>query len=160
MQLRDRAYAHTRQSAALAATSWRAAYQCVVTRPIQGWRGLRASAIATARTACPDPADYVVPTALRPREAVLTPLTGAGFSGPDALHIYRAPPGSVPGHVLNELQESVGNRRDQAFTDRSLVQRSLSWRPGVSGLTNRSFSWMAATFAAAALCLFPTRESA
>jgi hypothetical protein len=35
-------------------------------------------------------------------------LTGAEFSGPDALHIYRTVPGSVHGHVLNELQEPVG----------------------------------------------------
>jgi AcrR family transcriptional regulator len=46
---------------------------------------------------------------LRPLEAVLTLLTGAGFSGPDALHIYRALFGLVHGHVLNELQELVEN---------------------------------------------------
>jgi len=46
---------------------------------------------------------------LRPLEAVLTLLTGAGFSGADALHVYRALFGFVHGHVLNELQEIVEN---------------------------------------------------
>jgi AcrR family transcriptional regulator len=44
---------------------------------------------------------------LRPLEDVLALLTGAGFSGPDALHIYRALFGFLHGHVLNELQEVV-----------------------------------------------------
>jgi AcrR family transcriptional regulator len=46
---------------------------------------------------------------LRPLEDVLTLLTGAGFSGSDALHIYRALFGFLHGHVLNELQELVEN---------------------------------------------------
>ncbi|MFC8453860.1 TetR/AcrR family transcriptional regulator [Kitasatospora sp. NPDC057223] len=46
---------------------------------------------------------------LRPLEAVLTLLTRAGFSGADALHIYRALFGLLHGHVLNELQELVDN---------------------------------------------------
>ena len=46
---------------------------------------------------------------LRPLEDVLALLTRAGFSGPDALHIYRALFGFVHGHVLNELQELVEN---------------------------------------------------
>ncbi len=46
---------------------------------------------------------------LRPLEDVLTLLTRAGFSGPDALHIYRALFGFLHGHVLNELQELVEN---------------------------------------------------
>jgi hypothetical protein len=36
-------------------------------------------------------------------------LTRAGFTGPDALHIYRALFGFLHGHVLNELQELVEN---------------------------------------------------
>src|ERR1700749_55194 len=55
------------------------------------------------------------PLALRPR-GTLRPLedlralhTGAGFSGPDALHAYRAFFGFLNGHVLNELQELVEN---------------------------------------------------
>jgi AcrR family transcriptional regulator len=57
----------------------------------------------------------VTPLALRPPgvlralEDVLTLLTRAGFSGPDALHIYRALFGFLHGHVLNELQELVEN---------------------------------------------------
>jgi AcrR family transcriptional regulator len=47
--------------------------------------------------------------ALRPLEDVLTLLTRAGFSGPDALHIYRALFGFLHGHVLDELQELVEN---------------------------------------------------
>jgi hypothetical protein len=46
---------------------------------------------------------------LRPLEGVLTLLTRAGFSGPDALHIYRALFGFLHGHVLDELQELVEN---------------------------------------------------
>jgi AcrR family transcriptional regulator len=46
---------------------------------------------------------------LRPLEDVLKLLTGAGFSGPDALHVYRALFGFLNGHVLNELQELVEN---------------------------------------------------
>src|SRR5450755_4416973 len=49
------------------------------------------------------------PGTLRPLEDVLTLLTGAGFSGSDALHIYRALFGFIHGHVLNELQEIVEN---------------------------------------------------
>jgi hypothetical protein len=44
---------------------------------------------------------------LRPLEGVLTLLTRAGFSGTDALHIYRALFGFLHGHVLDELQELV-----------------------------------------------------
>ena len=46
---------------------------------------------------------------LRPLEDLLALLTRAGFSGPDALHIYRAFFGFLNGHVLNELQELVEN---------------------------------------------------
>jgi hypothetical protein len=46
---------------------------------------------------------------LRPLEDVLTLLTRAGFSGADALHIYRALFGFLHGHVLDELQELVEN---------------------------------------------------
>jgi AcrR family transcriptional regulator len=46
---------------------------------------------------------------LRPLEDILALLTGAGFSGADALHIYRALFGFLHGHVLNELQELVEN---------------------------------------------------
>jgi len=46
---------------------------------------------------------------LRPLEDILTLLTRAGFSGRDALHIYRALFGFLHGHVLDELQELVEN---------------------------------------------------
>jgi AcrR family transcriptional regulator len=46
---------------------------------------------------------------LRPIEDILTLLTRAGFSGADALHIYRALFGFLYGHILNELQELVEN---------------------------------------------------
>jgi len=49
------------------------------------------------------------PGTLRPLEDILALLTRAGFSGPDALHIYRARFGVLHGHVLNELQELVEN---------------------------------------------------
>jgi AcrR family transcriptional regulator len=44
---------------------------------------------------------------LRPLENVLTLLTRAGFTGADALHVYRALFGFLHGHVLDELQELV-----------------------------------------------------
>ena len=49
------------------------------------------------------------PGTLRPLEDILALLTRAGFSGPDALHIYRALFGFLHGHVLNELQELIEN---------------------------------------------------
>jgi AcrR family transcriptional regulator len=49
------------------------------------------------------------PGTLRPLEDILTLLTRAGFSGSDALHVYRALFGFLHGHVLNELQELVDN---------------------------------------------------
>jgi AcrR family transcriptional regulator len=44
---------------------------------------------------------------LRPLEAVLDLLIGAGFDGRGALHAYRLYIGFLYGHVLNELQERV-----------------------------------------------------
>jgi hypothetical protein len=38
---------------------------------------------------------------------LLALLTSAGFSGPDALHIYRTLFGFLNSHLLNELQELV-----------------------------------------------------
>ena len=49
------------------------------------------------------------PGTLRPLEDVLELLPRAGYSGSDALHIYRALFGFLHGHVLNELQELVEN---------------------------------------------------
>ena len=46
---------------------------------------------------------------LRPLEATLELLMGAGFSDVDALHVYRHFFGFLQGHVLNELQELVEN---------------------------------------------------
>jgi AcrR family transcriptional regulator len=46
---------------------------------------------------------------LRPLEDILALLTKSGFTGPDALHIYRALFGFLHGHILNELQELVEN---------------------------------------------------
>ncbi len=47
------------------------------------------------------------PGMLRPLEDVLALLIGAGFSGVDALHVYRLLFGFLYGHILNELQEVV-----------------------------------------------------
>jgi AcrR family transcriptional regulator len=47
------------------------------------------------------------PGMLRPLEDVLTLLTSAGFTGKDALHIYRVLFGYLYGHILNELQEVI-----------------------------------------------------
>ncbi|MFI6363281.1 TetR/AcrR family transcriptional regulator C-terminal domain-containing protein [Nocardia sp. NPDC050630] len=61
----------------------------LVTRPLATPLGLRPQAV------------------VRPLENILALLTRAGFSGADALHIYRALFGFLYGHVLNELQEIV-----------------------------------------------------
>jgi Tetracyclin repressor-like, C-terminal domain len=47
------------------------------------------------------------PGMLRPLEDVLALLTSAGFTGVDALHIYRVLFGCLHGHILTELQEVV-----------------------------------------------------
>ncbi|MDT5094885.1 MAG: hypothetical protein QOH60_4248 [Mycobacterium sp.] len=47
------------------------------------------------------------PGMLRPLEDVLALLTSAGFSGVDALHIYRVLFGYLHGHILTELQEVI-----------------------------------------------------
>jgi AcrR family transcriptional regulator len=52
---------------------------------------------------------------LRPLEDILALLTRAGFSGPDALHIYRALFGFLHGHILDELQCVVHRGHDQTM---------------------------------------------
>ena len=47
------------------------------------------------------------PGMLRPLEDILTLLTSAGFTGADALHVYRVLFGYLHGHILDELQEIV-----------------------------------------------------
>ncbi|MDO3635983.1 TetR/AcrR family transcriptional regulator C-terminal domain-containing protein [Mycolicibacterium arseniciresistens] len=47
------------------------------------------------------------PGMLRPLEDVLALLTSAGFTGTDALHVYRVLFGYLHGHILDELQEIV-----------------------------------------------------
>jgi AcrR family transcriptional regulator len=47
------------------------------------------------------------PGMLRPLEDVVALLTSVGFSGVDALHIYRVVFGYLYGHILTELQEVV-----------------------------------------------------
>lgn len=61
----------------------------LVTRPLSTPLGMRPVAV------------------VRPLEHILQLLTRAGFTGADALHIYRALFGFLYGHVLNELQEVV-----------------------------------------------------
>lgn len=47
------------------------------------------------------------PGMLRPLEDILALLSAVGYSGADALHIYRVLIGFLYGHVLTELQEVV-----------------------------------------------------
>ncbi|MFE7800510.1 TetR/AcrR family transcriptional regulator C-terminal domain-containing protein [Nocardia sp. NPDC057440] len=61
----------------------------LVTRPLATPLGMRPRAV------------------VRPLEDIIGLLTRAGFSGADALHIYRALFGFLYGHILNELQELV-----------------------------------------------------
>jgi hypothetical protein len=51
------------------------------------------------------------PSMLRPLEDVLALLTSAGFTGDDALHIYRVLFSFLYGHILNELQEVIERPR-------------------------------------------------
>jgi AcrR family transcriptional regulator len=55
------------------------------------------------------------PGTLRPLEDVLTLLTSAGFSGDDALHIYRVLFAYLHGHVLDELQEIIERPEETDF---------------------------------------------
>ena len=55
----------------------------------------------------PIPLGQRPPGTLRPLEDVLALLTSAGFTGDDALHIYRVLFGFLYGHILNELQEVI-----------------------------------------------------
>ena len=72
-----------------------------VGRGARGPRLRRAARVALVRPEgmCP----------LRPLEDILALLTRAGFSGPDALHIYRALFGFLHGHVVDEFQELIEN---------------------------------------------------
>jgi AcrR family transcriptional regulator len=79
-------------------------------------RGYRALALAHPRVVpllvtrpLATPLALRPPGTLRPLEDILTLLTRSGFSGPGALHIYRALFGFLHGHVLDELQELVDN---------------------------------------------------
>ena len=47
------------------------------------------------------------PGMLRPLEDILALLTSAGFTGNDALHIYRVLFGYLHGHIINELQQVI-----------------------------------------------------
>lgn len=62
---------------------------------------------------------------LLPLEHLLALLTHAGFSGTDALHIYRALFGFLYGHVLSELQEVI--ERPEETTD--LLRMGLNRLP-------------------------------
>lgn len=77
------------------------------------------------------------PGTLRPLEGVLTLLTGAGFTGADALHIYRVLFGYLHGHILDELQEIVERPEESDHVLRLGLHRLpspnsrsyASWRP-------------------------------
>lgn len=53
------------------------------------------------------PLGQLPPNMLRPLEDVLALLVAVGFSGADAVHVYRVLFGFLYGHVLTELQEVV-----------------------------------------------------
>ncbi|WP_307787495.1 TetR/AcrR family transcriptional regulator C-terminal domain-containing protein [Mycolicibacterium sp. S2-37] len=60
---------------------------------------------------------------LRPLEGVLALLTSAGFSGVDALHIYRVLFGYLHGHILDELQEIVEHPEETDYVLRLGLHR-------------------------------------
>jgi AcrR family transcriptional regulator len=75
------------------------------------------------------------PGTLRPLEDILALLTRAGFSGPDALHIYRALFGFLNGHILNELQElTVSPDETDALLRLGLHRLPISDFPLLRGL--------------------------
>jgi AcrR family transcriptional regulator len=83
---------------------------------------------------------------LRPLEAVLALLTSAGFSGADALHIYRAYFGFLYGHVINELQELVENPEEHDDLLRLGLHRlPLSEFPILRGLASDLAAYDGAT---------------
>jgi AcrR family transcriptional regulator len=72
---------------------------------------------------------------LRPLEDILTLLERAGFSEPDALHIYRALLGFLNGHILNELQElTVSPEETDALLRLGLHRLPISEFPLLRGL--------------------------
>jgi AcrR family transcriptional regulator len=83
---------------------------------------------------------------LRPLESVLALLTGAGFTGADALHIYRAFFGFLYGHVLNELQEVIENPEEHdAVLRLGLYRLPLSEFPILRGLATDLVAYDGAT---------------
>ena len=63
---------------------------------------------------------------LRPLENVLALLTCAGFTGDDALHIYRMLFGYLHGHILDELQEVIDDPRKPTTYSGSVCTGSRS----------------------------------
>jgi AcrR family transcriptional regulator len=83
---------------------------------------------------------------LRPLENVLDLLTRAGFTGPDALHIYRALFGFLHGHILNELQELVERPEEtDALLRLGLHRLPINEFPIVRGLAAALASYDGAT---------------
>ena len=71
------------------------------------WRWRTRTSAAAGDPAPGHPARAPPLGTLRPLEDVPILLTRAGFSGPDALHIYRALPGFLHGHILNSRNSST-----------------------------------------------------
>ncbi|WP_166902378.1 TetR/AcrR family transcriptional regulator C-terminal domain-containing protein [Mycobacterium sp. DL440] len=86
------------------------------------------------------------PGMLRPLEDVLALLTTAGFSGRDALHIYRMLFGYLHGHILTELQEVVERPEESDDVLRLGLHRlSVTEFPQVRALASALGSYDGAT---------------
>jgi Tetracyclin repressor-like, C-terminal domain len=73
---------------------------------------------------------------LRPLEDVPALLTRAGFSGPDALHIYRALLGFLHGHILNSGNSSTTPRRPTTCFRLGLHRLPIGEIPLLRGLAS------------------------
>lgn len=74
---------------------------------------------------------------LRHLEDVLALLSGAGFTGADALHIYRVLFGFLYGHVLTELQEVVERPEETDHVLRLGLHRlPIAEFPNIRGLAS------------------------
>jgi AcrR family transcriptional regulator len=79
---------------------------------------------------------------LRPLEDVLALLTTAGFTGDDALHIYRVLFGYLYGHILTELQEVVERPEETDDVLRLGLHRlAITEFPQVRGLASALASY-------------------
>ena len=96
------------------------------------------------------------PGMLRPPEDVLALLTSAGFTGDDALHIYRVLFAYLYGHILNELQEVIKRPEETDHVLRLGLHRlAITEFPQLRALAPALASYDGAAETAASICCCP-----